>query len=405
MTAAAKLNDTENTSISTEAETLQDIITWSASRPLWQRDALRRLCQKGSLEESDYIELLEICKTDPAKALPITSEHAPAPEAASSHIYLRKIHSVEHVNALAVDQTVLFEKGNGITVIYGDNGSGKSGYARILKSACRARFNEELKILPNIYSTGSGTPKAKIDFAVNNQNRSADWAFKTACDPTLSAVSVFDSATANIHVGKENDVAYNPYPLELLKQLSDAVKEIQRRLNFEMQTLENQTPQSLKVPKHHQGTQAYEITSKLTAKTNIAKIEALAVLSDEEIKAYDTLKADFANDPEVVARKVLNTKVKLEQSAILVKSLCAAITAENLSQVQVLHQDYTAKQTAAVAAAESLFRDEKIAQVGSESWRVLWEAARKYSEGAAYPAKVFPHIADVPNCFIAKASN
>jgi len=385
---------------STEAEALQDIISWSASRPLWQRDALRRLCQKGSLEETDYVELLEICKTNPATALPIASEHAPAPEAASSHIYLRRIHSVEHVNALAAQQTVQFEKGNGITVIYGDNGSGKSGYARILKSACRARLNEELKILPNIYASGAGTPKAKIDFAVNDQNRSADWTFKTACDPTLSAVSVFDSATANIHVDEENEVAYNPYPLEILKQLSDAAKEIQRRLNLEMETLENQTPQSLKAPKHHQDTQVYDVTSKLTAKTDIAKIQSLAILTEEETKAYETLKADLANDPEAAARKVRNTKAKIEQGALTVKSLGAAIDTVNLHQVQALCKDYVAKQTAAAAAAENLFRDEKLAQVGSESWRVLWEAARKYSEGAAYPDKNFPHTVDDAHCVL-----
>jgi ABC-type transport system involved in cytochrome c biogenesis ATPase subunit len=388
------------TFVFTEAKALQDIIFWSARRPLWQRDALRRLCQKGSLEEADYVELLEICKTNPLTALPIASEHAPAPEAASSHIYLRRIHSVEHVNALAAEQTLLFEKGSGITVIYGDNGSGKSGYARILKSACRARLNEELKILPNIYASGAGTPKAKIDFSVNGQNRSADWAFRTACDPTLSAVSVFDSATANIHVDKQNEVAYNPYPLELLKQLSDTTKEIQCRLNLEIETLENQTPQSLKAPKHHQGTQVYDVTSKLTAKTDISKIQSLATLTEEEAKAYETLKADLANDPEATARKVRNTKTKIEQGALTVQSLAEAIASTNLQQVQALYKDYVAKQAAAVAAAENLFRDEKLAQVGSESWRVLWEAARKYSDGAAYPDKTFPHTAGDAHCVL-----
>ncbi len=37
-----------------------------------------------------------------------------------------------------------------MTIIYGDNGMGKSGYARILKRACRARHPGEIE--PNIYA-------------------------------------------------------------------------------------------------------------------------------------------------------------------------------------------------------------------------------------------------------------
>ena len=42
---------------------LQEILTWSYERPLWQRDALRRLSIQGELDESDVCELAEICKT------------------------------------------------------------------------------------------------------------------------------------------------------------------------------------------------------------------------------------------------------------------------------------------------------------------------------------------------------
>lgn len=389
----------ENQSISTEAEALQDIISWAKDKPLWQQDALRRLCQKGVLNEADYVELMKICKNQSA-AVPIASEYAPIPDAAASHVCLRGIKNVEHVNALATNQIISFEKGNGLTVIYGDNGSGKSGYARILKSACRARLNQELKILPNIYESNAGTPKAKIDFAVNDQNHSVNWVAETACDPNLSAISVFDSSTANIHVDNENEVAYNPYPMELLKQLSDAAKEIQRRLNLEIETLENQTPQSLKIPKYHQGTSVCEIISKLSLKTDITKIQALANLSEKEAKEFEILKSDLANDPELTSRKVKSTKSKLEQITSAIKVLCAAITDQQLKHVQGLHRDFVTKQTAATTAAHNLFQGEKLPQIGSECWRELWEAARKYSENTAYPDKAFPYTKNGAYCVL-----
>ena len=41
---------------------LECILEWSLLRPAWQRDALRRIIAKGKLDDSDYMELVELCK-------------------------------------------------------------------------------------------------------------------------------------------------------------------------------------------------------------------------------------------------------------------------------------------------------------------------------------------------------
>ena len=94
---------------------------------MWQRDALRRLSQLDGLKPADYDELLLICKGTNDVAVAIDAAHVRDPAAASAAITLRSIHSVEHVNALANGERLTFGK-TGLTVIYGDNGSGKSGY-------------------------------------------------------------------------------------------------------------------------------------------------------------------------------------------------------------------------------------------------------------------------------------
>ena len=56
-----------------------------------------------------------------------------------------------NVNALAENQELPFSP-QGMTIIYGNNGAGKSGYVKILKAACRARgTKEDNEILQNIY--------------------------------------------------------------------------------------------------------------------------------------------------------------------------------------------------------------------------------------------------------------
>ena len=131
----------------TEAQALASIVTWSVDSPDWQRDALRRLAT-GTDPAAEVDELVAICKGEVA-ANPVTADHFRDPARVQGQVNLRRVHNVNHVNALASDQRLAFQP-VGLTVIYGDNGSGKSGYSRILKKACRARTPNREDIIPDI---------------------------------------------------------------------------------------------------------------------------------------------------------------------------------------------------------------------------------------------------------------
>ena len=72
--------------------------------------------------------------------MPLAADHIPDPDAAAMAVTLRAIRGAENVNALKPGERLTFDKA-GLTVVYGDNGSGKSGYARILKKVSRAEQN------------------------------------------------------------------------------------------------------------------------------------------------------------------------------------------------------------------------------------------------------------------------
>ena len=165
---------TKTRETSSEAQALADILAWSVECPKWQRDALRRLCLKEELDETDLSELTELCKSGAQDAVALTDEHIPDPKAATTAVTLRAIHSIENVNALKEGERLTFDQA-GLTVVYGDNGSGKSGYARILKKACRARTPRGDEILPNIYASKGTSQKAVIDFSINGHSKTESW--------------------------------------------------------------------------------------------------------------------------------------------------------------------------------------------------------------------------------------
>lgn len=386
--------------LDTEAGALQNIVAWSVERPMWQRDALRRLCGKETLDENDCEELLVIAKGDESNAQPLKAEHVPSPDAAYRTVNLKSIRDTDHVNALKPGENLSIEKGNGITVIYGDNGSGKSGYARILKSACRARMKGQQVIRPNIYDTNPGTPQANIQFSIDDQNHTAAWMQGSETDLQLSAISVFDSNTANVHVDAKNEVAYNPFPLELLKRLSEACKGIQQRLGSEEDELKHQTPALLITPKCRDNTKVGKLIVALSDKTKPEDVEAFGHLSEEEQKRYETLKVDLASDPAATARKLSSQNTQLGRYKAQAEAVCNAARDEVLKDIQTKHSDYLTKKEAAKVAAENLFKGETLPNIGADTWRNLWDAARRYSQAEAYPEHSFPHIGDDAHCVL-----
>src|SRR3546814_12932006 len=63
---------------------LETILDWSKDRPLWQRDALRRIIANGRLTDADLGELVDLCKQGKGppvgalKAVPLEKAHLPA---------------------------------------------------------------------------------------------------------------------------------------------------------------------------------------------------------------------------------------------------------------------------------------------------------------------------------------
>jgi len=381
-----------------EARGLASILLWSQDCCGWQRDALRRLTI-GELGDADLAELIALCKKRSLKAVPLASEHAPDSKAATLTVTLRCIEAVENVNALAEKQRLTFEK-SGVTVIYGDNGSGKSGYIRVLKKVCRVRSSKDEKIVSNIYASKTGPQKARIGFTVNGNNHDAPWENVKIGDPRLSSISIFDSSAASVHVDQTNNVAYTPFPMKVLEDLAQLCQVIKQRLTAEIEAIEKQTPAAIKTPECRSQTTVGKLIAQLDGRTRPETIRALATLSETEKTRLQTLKTDLASDPAKTARTLSAQKLRLDNHLTGLEVLQASVAEGQGELLTQLYRKYQTAKQASAAAAGDLFGNDPLPAIGSEVWRVLWEAARTYSQQQAYPAAVFPFTADGARCVL-----
>lgn len=153
----------------TQATALKEIVVWSQTRPDWQRDALRQLISSGDVTTIDIDILEAICIGERSDAS-FLSDADVAPEAMPGEaVTISKLHSLEGVNALVPGQELNVAP-SGITIIYGDNGSGKSGYCRVLKHACRSR-DDKFQIHPSIDGPDDAVQSATIEFTVGDTAR------------------------------------------------------------------------------------------------------------------------------------------------------------------------------------------------------------------------------------------
>lgn len=384
---------------------LQAVLDWSMDRSLWQRDALRRIVANGCLTEADISELVDLCKQEKGasegalKALPLQEAHLPANPGQTAAVSLLSIADVTGVNNLAAGQTLSFEP-NGITIIYGDNGAGKSGYARILKRACRARHAG--KIEPNVYA--DSPPKrvsANIAYRVGGAPQPvAQWQNAANPHPTLSAVSVFDSDCASVHIREKNEVAFRPFGLDVPDELAAACQAVKDALEAEQKQLEKARNPIFAAPAWHTTTEVGKALAALNAKSDPRKFEALAALSEDESARLARLREDLAKDPIKAAAAQVVKADNVMRLIKAVNSVAARTADEKLLAAAALARDAQLKRDAARLAAEKAFMGEPLAGVGGETWRALWDSARRYSTEIAYPGQPFPPSAIDAHCML-----
>ena len=377
---------------------LNDILEWSGSLPNWQRDALRRLLQNESgLSGTDYSELYALLKKENGieadndlTATPLAGEHIPADPAPEETITLVALRELENVNQIPNDQTLTFSE-TGMTVIYGGNGSGKSGYARVMKRACRARCQLE-PIHPNANdpAAAENIPTAKFDVMVTDIPKEIAWSHDATSPDILSKISVFDSQCARSYLTERGEVAYLPYGLDIIESLANQV--IPKLLEILKADLDRITIEKSPV-EHLQGeTSVGKMINDLSAGSNKDTIKILGTLTEEEIN-HATKLGEVLNeaDPLHKAKELQLSATRLKEYADNLAESLTWVRSEDVEKIKGIVEERGVAETAETMAADALRAGEALLPgTGDPIWKSLFEVARRYSTEVAYPEEEFP---------------
>ena len=145
---------------------------------------------------------------------------------------------IEGANDLSKGAEVSFAK-TGLTIVAGNNGSGKSGYARILKQVAATRGPEI--VLANAFGDGT-TPKAVITYSQGTTTAiDLTWQADKRMDVSpLQRVRVFDARSAAAHIASSNEIAYVPPVLQIISEYTTALRAIDAIIQSDIQSDRNQ---------------------------------------------------------------------------------------------------------------------------------------------------------------------
>ncbi len=385
---------------------LQEILNWSEGerRPIWQRDALRRLVVGGELSDEDISCLAEICKSGhglagPQEVVPLAREHVSGEGEADTPVSLNSIVHHWGVNALAENQTLQFSPR--LTVVYGDNAAGKTGYIRILKSACRARGQEE--ILRNVVSgTAPPAPVVAIKYTLGSDPGPREWAGQPG-DDFISRVSVFDTRSAAVYLTEKTDVAFRPFGLDLFDKLARACNAIHERLEKERRSLASNELALLQT-QISDGTAVAGLLANVNVLTTPEMVWELSRLSSDEDSRLDFLERALldskANDPAKLGQELSARARRVERLAEHVRKVEALLSPASVDAVFALRDTGRRKLDEARRLREAAFPAGMLLGTGTQLWSSLWESARKFSEELAYPETPFPVVKDGSRCVL-----
>ena len=353
---------------------------WANEQDDWVREATAQVLsssQELSEAQLDWIVerfLIEKGFEEKPEGFQASPKLASVGSAAATEdvLELRKLSDVAGVNALAASQVLEFDAN--LTVLFGQNGAGKTGYSRILKRVAAVRTAED--ILANAHaSEASPPPSASIEYSINGAADTLAWVNEAGIPP-LTRMSVFDAPAVSLHVDDELNYVFTPREIALFEYVASAVRHVQERVKAAAKALRAAGNPFLEHFKP--GTSLYPKIEAIGATTDVAELAALKDDSAEGEAAHAkltkevaALKAGNIEERHDAVKKEMERISLLRRAGTALAKFNAVAYEANRASVERLQDEYRRART-------ELFADGELLGPPDDEWNAFIAEGDRY---------------------------
>jgi energy-coupling factor transporter ATP-binding protein EcfA2 len=355
--------------------TVQDeIFAWVQGLDLWKQELFKRASASPTLPAADTQEVIAmLLGGSDGNSFPreVTRGDLPGAEGGDEPMLVKSLSDLRAVNKIQDGQKIGFEEG--LKVVYGGNGAGKTGYSRVLKHAGRTLRPES--VLANVASPSSEAPSATVNIVVGGKLQAVQLDLEQPGPAMLGRICIADADADDRYLTSETEIDYVPASLASVSRLADGLKAIDTELK---EMLADAEPPELDLRPYTEGTGVFHLLNGLEAKTPDDLIVALSTLNEAERKQREQLRKQRAAMEASEAPKLRATAQREADSAEALKADLADVAGQlNQLSIEELQARRTGvhelTETAELAAKE--FASEPLGGVGTEPWRILWQTA------------------------------
>lgn len=349
---------------------------WAESHGAWSKLLISKVVStESNLSATDRQEVFNyfLQSINLHTGLPPLTTAKPTYTPTSKQIVLDSLSAITGVNRLAKNQTVNFAKC--ITVIYGENGTGKTGYSRILKTLGFS-YDTYNNILPNIYGTAE-PQAATISFKSNGTSQSFTWNGKNA-DPELENISVFNSNCVQFSLADRNLIV-SPIGFHLFNLVSGELNQLTQLLISRIAShpttliwLENLTI----------GTPQYNFIATLTAASTEHKLTELSTFTTQHEEQLKAKQIELANlnsallQAEIQAMR--SQAAELDSLIGKIQTAQSILSAANWQAVIELNKQIAALESKTQTGIKDIAEQRGIKFYDSEEFNLFVQAAEDY---------------------------
>jgi energy-coupling factor transporter ATP-binding protein EcfA2 len=378
-----------------------EILVWVNNKPSFLKDALRRIISSSAITQTDIDELVLLLKkengdtTVTLNAIPIDNTHIPT-TVATGTVYPKLISIKDPINVCALhNQGHLQFPNTGLTVVYGNNGSGKSSYSRILKKLCWSR-NSNVELKKNVFSPSASQQKVDFIIEVNGTSTPFQWRENSPTHSALSSIFIYDNDCGNVYVNNENPTQYKPIGIDVLERLIPVLNDISQKLNSEIVTYNTQKPildATLIV------TQTAQWFANIESKSR-TEIDTYIQFSPSNLARKQQL-FDLINsqNPQQNIQNLTSLKGRIENYVLQFQRIEERFNETAIEEIRNLRSRYESIKQAYDIATNELNGLNTIAGFGTNPWRTLWDAAKNFANSNAMTdGQNFPSATSIEKC-------
>lgn len=357
-----------------------EIVKWVREQPYWLQVIANSIFRGEKLNDESLDKIYVLFKKESGLLQePLKKDNLDFlafEDANENHAKMNwnSISKIQGVNALKEGESINI--GKQVTLVYGENGSGKSGYTRLLNNAFISRGDKT--ILPNVFKNTEVKPSAIFDFKDDEDNIVSMQFPGNRNNYLFNSVSVFDTASAVHDLTKETELAFVPMEFNFFDEYTQIFLSIKSKLATEIESKQQTNEFGNYFDKN---TAIKKIVQKIDGQTKYAEIKLIADTSEldeiykekvkrktvlqslninEKLKEYNKFKQELNNIKEKVL--LLNNKFSSERIMKTEELLTERATLKELSSNEGLAQ----------------LEGEQIYRLGSSEWKKFIIAAEEY---------------------------